>query len=233
MGERVIEWLQMKKIQKKKECGQKIMFWENLNALCAEKGISVARLCAELRLSNSISTKWKRGALPSNATLKKIADYFGVTAEYLLGRSDGGLRITEDYTTFPVIGEIAAGYESIGAEDWSGETVDIPNVWLKGRKPGEFFVLSVRGDSMYPLYIEGDKVLILKCSTLDYPGQVGAVIYNDEYTTLKKVEYKAGEDWLTLVPVNPNYRPERIENEALEHCRVIGIPKLVIREIEE
>ena len=40
-----------------------------------------------------------------------------------------------------------------------------------------------------------------------------------------------GEDWLKLVPINPEYPPKTIEGEELDHCRVIGIPKLLIREI--
>ena len=46
------------------------------------------------------------------------------------------------------------------------------------------------------------------------------------------MEYKEGEDWLNLIPINPNYEPVRIEGEALEHCRVLGIPKLLIRELD-
>lgn len=86
---------------------------------------------------------------------------------------------------------------------------------------------------MYPMYQDGDRVLILKQSTLNHSGQVGAILYNDEFATLKKVEYVMGEDWMKLVPINPSYEPELIEGEALEHCRVIGIPKLLIRDIKE
>ncbi len=140
-------------------------------------------------------------------------------------------NITNDYTTFPVYGDIAAGYESIGLEDWSGDTVNIPNEYLIGRGREEFIVLRVKGDSMYPTYQDGDKVLVLKQSTLNYSGQVGAVLYDEEYATLKKVEFAAGEDWMKLVPINPNIAPEKIEGERLERCRIIGIPKLLIREI--
>lgn len=175
----------------------------------------------------------------SQSKIVAIADALHTTPSYLMGWDDlpesksVAPNISEDFVTFPVIGEIAAGFDSIGIEDWTGDSIDVPISYLKGRKVNDFFVLAVKGDSMYPLYQDGDKVLILKCSTLDYSGQIGAVLYDDEYTTLKKVEYKVGEDWLTLVPINPTYRPERIENEALEHCRIIGKPKLLIREIEE
>ena len=94
-------------------------------------------------------------------------------------------------------------------------------------------MLQVKGDSMYPQYQNGDKVLILKQSTMDYSGQIGVVIYNDDMGTLKKIEYAQGEDWMKLVPVNPNHPVVKIENEDLEHCRVLGIPKLLIREITD
>lgn len=140
--------------------------------------------------------------------------------------------ITEDVVTFPVIGEIAAGYDEIAVEDWSGDTVDIPTSYLKGRKKEDFFVLSVHGDSMYPMYLNGDKVLILKQNTLDHSGDVGAILYEGECATLKKVEYVQGEDWLRLVPINPEYQPKLIEGPDLELCRVIGIPRLLVREID-
>lgn len=139
--------------------------------------------------------------------------------------------ITEDVITFPVIGEIAAGYDEIAVEDWSGDTVDIPTSYLNGRKKEDFFVLSVHGDSMYPMYLNGDKVLILKQNTLDHSGDVGAILYEGECATLKKVEYVQGEDWLRLVPINPEYQPKLIEGADLELCRVIGVPRLLVREI--
>ncbi len=168
--------------------------------------------------------------------IKLLADKLNTTPAYLMGWEEEDERfpspgITEDYTTFPVIGEIAAGYDRIAVENWDGEKIDIPNSYLGGRKPTEFFVLLVKGESMYPTYQDGDKVLILKQTTLNYSGQIGAIIYEDDCATLKRVEYVNGEDWLRLVPVNPNFPPITIENEALEHCRVLGIPKLVIREI--
>ena len=139
---------------------------------------------------------------------------------------------TDDYATFPVIGEIAAGYDSIALEEWEGDTVEIPVSFLKGRNSEEYFVLRVKGDSMYPFYMENDKVLILKQPTLNYSGQVGAILYDGELATLKKVEFVPGEDWMKLIAINPNVPPKKIEGPDLERCKVMGIPKLLIREIE-
>jgi repressor LexA len=80
--------------------------------------------------------------------------------------------------------------------------------------------------------MDGDKVLILRQTTLNHSGEIGAIMYED-YATLKKVEYVNGEDWLKMIPVNPQYPPKRIESSELEECRVLGIPKLLIKEIDE
>lgn len=140
--------------------------------------------------------------------------------------------ITENYTTFPVIGDIAAGFDSIAFESWDGDTIEVPESYLKGHHKSEFFVLRVKGDSMYPLYQDGDRVLIFKQTDVNASGDIGAVIYDDEIGTLKKVEYVKGENWMRLVPINPNIPPIMIEGERLDHCRIIGIPKLLIREVE-
>ena len=179
----------------------------------------------------------------SQSKIMAFAKALHTTPAYLMGWNDNPApsrfdnlpspEITDDYVEFPVIGEVAAGYECIAVEDWEGERIKIPSDFLIGHNKEDFFVLQVKGDSMYPQYQNGDKVLILKQSTMDYSGQIGVVIYNDDMGTLKKIEYAQGEDWMKLVPVNPNHPVVKIENEDLEHCRVLGIPKLLIREITD
>lgn len=211
------------------------MFAEVLKNLRNSHNLSQEGLASIIGVSKSTIGMYEQGKrIPkADATLKKLAEYFNVSIDYLMGLSDKfpAPNITEDYTTFPVIGEIAAGYNHIAVENWEGETVDIPNSYLRGRSYNEFIVLCVKGNSMYPLYHDGDKVLVLKQTTLNNSGDIGAILYDDEIATIKKVEYVHGEDWLRLVPINPAFMPELIEGERLEHCRVIGIPKLLIREI--
>lgn len=179
--------------------------------------------------------------IPANK-IKAISEKLGTTPAYLMGwetesdkKSDyinlPPPNITEDYTTFPVEVEIAAGYEHIALEDWEGDTVDISNDYLRGHNKSEFFVLRVKGDSMYPEYQDGDKVLVLKQPVVNYSGQVGVAVYDGELATLKKIEYTEGESWARLVPINPAFPPKFIENEDLEYLRVLGIPKLIIREV--
>ena len=61
------------------------MFYERLVTLCAAKGTNPTALCDALGLAQSAATRWKQGSIPRDTTLNKIAKYFGVTPEYLLG----------------------------------------------------------------------------------------------------------------------------------------------------
>ena len=204
-----------------------------------------SELCRMTGIGKSAMSQYMSGAFrPKQDNTYKIAKALDVSETWLMGfdvpmereRSKSDARfpspnITDEYTTFPVIGNIAAGYDHIAVENWEGDTINVPDDYLVGHNKEDFFVLRVVGDSMYPMYHENDKVLILKQSTLTSSGEIGAVLYDDEIATLKKVEYAYGEDWLRLVPINPIYKPEFIEGEKLEHCRIIGVPKLLIREI--
>lgn len=61
------------------------MFYDIFSQLCAEKGVSCKQATLEMGFGNSTATQWKkRGTPPKGESLQKIADYFGVTTDYLL-----------------------------------------------------------------------------------------------------------------------------------------------------
>ena len=66
---------------------------------------------------------------------------------------------------------------------------------------------------------------------MDRSGQIGVVVYNGDSATLKKIEYVTGEDWMKLIPINPAFPPKTIKGADLEQCKVIGIPKVLIRNL--
>lgn len=62
------------------------MFYEQLTKLCAQNHISLTTLATkELHMSVSNVTKWKNGNVPKSDTVQKIAAYFNVSTDYLLG----------------------------------------------------------------------------------------------------------------------------------------------------
>lgn len=61
------------------------MFYDTFSALCVQNGVSPNKACIDCAISRTSVAKWKKGATPNGATVSKIADYFGVTTDYLLG----------------------------------------------------------------------------------------------------------------------------------------------------
>lgn len=63
-------------------------FYEKLENLCKNRGITVTSLANELGYSSSAGTTWKKSkGLPRNSTIKKIADYFGIPISYFSDES--------------------------------------------------------------------------------------------------------------------------------------------------
>ena len=61
------------------------MFFDNFVKLCNSVGKTPSAVVQELGMAKSAVTNWrKRGNRPTEANLRKIADYFGVTIYYLL-----------------------------------------------------------------------------------------------------------------------------------------------------
>jgi len=82
------------------------VFFDRFQSLCDEKNISVYRACTDIGLNRSAVAKWKAGGKPNGTTAGKLADYFGVTTDYLLGKSDdrGGRAVSDEDIKFALFG---------------------------------------------------------------------------------------------------------------------------------
>lgn len=60
------------------------MFYDVFTSLCEKKGVSPNKALTDCGVSRTSTAKWREGAIPRGVTLQKIADYFGVTTDYLL-----------------------------------------------------------------------------------------------------------------------------------------------------
>lgn len=86
------------------------MFFNRFKELCDERGISVYRACTDIGLNRSAVAKWKSGGKPNGSTAAKLAEYFGVTTDYLLGKSTektpakGQRAVSDDDIKFALFG---------------------------------------------------------------------------------------------------------------------------------
>lgn len=130
----------------------KRIFAKNLNSIMEECDRTPSDIVNLLGVSKSTVSSWRNGEkMPRMDKIEALANYFGcLKSDLIEQKSLRAPEVTEDTVIFPVIGEIAAGYDYPAYEDWSGDTVEIPKSYLHGRSRDDFFVLSVKGDSMYP-----------------------------------------------------------------------------------
>ena len=71
------------------------MFKEIFIRLCNEKGITPSKACRDVKIAPATFSCWDENSIPRQATLLRIADYFGVTVDYLLGK-DAPKSVTPD-----------------------------------------------------------------------------------------------------------------------------------------
>lgn len=87
------------------------MFFERFSALCKEHNETPNSVAKIIGASSGSVTAWKKGTDPRNATLTKIADYFGVSTDFLLGKENekaptmaGERSVSDDDIKFALFG---------------------------------------------------------------------------------------------------------------------------------
>lgn len=102
--------------------------------------------------------------------------------------------------SIPLLGSVKAGYNYLAQENWIG-TVDVETSLVGDGK--DFFALKVKGDSMAPVFIEDDIVIVKKQNNCEN-NEFAIVIINGDEGTLKKI--KKTDNGIILQPLNPAYR---------------------------
>ncbi|MCC2259793.1 LexA family transcriptional regulator [Intestinimonas sp. CLA-AA-H199] len=194
--------------------------------ICSERGIKPTNACKESGVGGSFINDIERGRVPSVVKVQMLADYLGVTTSELLGEASG---TTPGAIRISVLGTIPAGIPIDAVEDildWE----EIPVSWTTGDR--EYFGLRVKGDSMYPRYLEGDTVILRKQSTCD-SGDDCAVMVNGNDATLKQVILR-GDRGLELRPVNTAYPPKSYSPAEIESLpvQIIGVVVELRRKIK-
>lgn len=85
------------------------MFWENFFKLCVYNNTKPLKVVQALNIGSGSITKWKNGTIPNGETLLKIANYFNVTTDYLLGLTATPERKVEDnpiYVSYNALSDI-------------------------------------------------------------------------------------------------------------------------------
>ena len=172
----------------------------------------------------------KRNVTP--ALLKNLANVYHINyidlyekAGYL-DLAEYERKETSAKCILPLLGTVKAGYDYLAQENWIG-TVEVDNNLIKDCS--EYFALNVKGDSMFPVLIEGDIVIVRKQEDFENGDIVVAIVNGDEATIKKGKKTSTG---IFLQPLNTAYEPLIYTYDEMKSIPVIivGIVKQLKRE---
>ena len=167
---------------------------------------------------------------PSPLTLKELAKIYNL--DYIdLYEKAGYLDLAEKErlenkstsksAVVFVYGTIPAGIPMECIEDII-DTEEISADMLKGGK--QYFGLKIKGNSMYPDYLDGDIIILEKIDDCE-SGDECCVMVNGSDGTFKKVI--KNENGIILQPLNSEYQPMFYTNEQIKSLPVRIIGKVV------
>lgn len=208
------------------DLGNKEIFAKNLNYYMNINKKNRSDVCRDLDIPYSTFTDWCNANIyPRIDKIEMLANYFDIKKSDLVENKEKLDMIGNPVTSIPILGTVKAGYDYMAQENWEG-TIDIDK---KLAESGEMFALKVHGDSMYPVLIEDDIVIIKKQDDFETGDIVVAIINGDE-ATIKKG--KKSDNSILLQPLNTNYEPLIFTYDEMKTIPVtiVGIVKQLKRE---
>lgn len=191
----------------------------NLKKLRNIKGLNQKQVADFLGVTRPTYTRYEAGERePDKHTLNLLADFFDVSIDYLLGRTNSPQNVAG--IQIPVLGEVQAGLPISAITD----IIDYEEITPAMASLGEHFALKVKGSSMEPKFSHGDVVIVRQQSDIDN-GDIAIVLIDGESATIKKIQ--KSEDGIILIATNSNYEPIFYNNEQIEELPVIILGKVI------
>lgn len=191
---------------------------ERLRRVREEKDMRQNYVAICLGIKPQQLSKWEAGKTsPSRENMGKLAELYGVTMDYLMGRE----VILSGFPTaypmpqqnhLPIYGAIKCGPGGLAMEELLGYADSV-------KDPATHFMLMCYGDSMLPDFRDGDIVTIHQQEEVE-SGEIAAVIVDGEEGTLKRVVIH--ENAITLVALNPAYPPRIFAGEEMNRVHIVG-----------
>lgn len=209
------------------DLGNKEIFAKNLKYYMELNNKDRNDICKDLQFPYTTFAEWYNGNIyPRIDKIELIANYFGIKKSDLIERKDRTDKLGNPVISIPVLGTVKAGYNYLAQENWVG-TIDIEKS-LVGTD-NNYFALKVKGDSMFPVLIEDDIVIIKKQNDFENGDIVVAIINGDEATIKKGKKSEVG---ILLQPLNNSYEPLIFTYNEMKNIPVIivGIVKQLKRD---
>lgn len=166
-------------------------FKDRLVKLRKELGLTQEDFAQKIGYTRTAISAWEIGRNePSNADTVRIAEFFGVSTDYLLCKTDirNNVSNIDDSNKriymCPVYGQISAGQPNWAEECIEGRIPLDPDL-MGIINPEEHYFLRVNGRSMDKIIRDGAFALIHKQDMVE-DGEIAVVLVNGSSATLKK-----------------------------------------------
>lgn len=189
-----------------------------------EMKLTLAELGNMIGVAPSTIQRYEAGSIsrPKIPVIKAICNALDVSYEWVTGKSADPLppnafpAESSANVRIPVIGRVAAGLACHADHNIEGyEYVPADEI----SEHEDYVYLKVKGDSMSPLILEGDLVLV-RCQDIVDNGTYGVVIIDNEDGVVKKIYMSKGR--IELRSENPYYPPRVFEGEECARVRIFG-----------
>jgi repressor LexA len=196
-----------------------------LKILREEKGLSQPDMAKFLNISvpgYSYYENEKRDM--STEIQKKLANFFNVSIDYLVGNSNerqSNTNLLNKLFLIPIVGKVPAG-EPLLAEDNIEGYLPIDPMMYNLSSPDNLFFLKVVGESMNNIVPNGSFVLVRKQDSAEDGDVIVAIVNGDDEATLKRFK-QLESSFVMLEPDSsfPEYTP-RIVNLRDTEFKIIG-----------
>lgn len=209
------------------DLGNKEIFAKNLNYYMNINKKNRSDVCRDLDIPYSTFTDWCNANIyPRIDKIEMLANYFDIKKSDLVENKEKLDMIGNPVTSIPILGTVKAGYDYLAQENWIG-TIDVETSLVGNGK--DYLALKVHGNSMSPVLIEDDIVIIKKQNDFENGDIVVAIINGDE-ATIKKG--KKSDSSILLQPLNTAYEPLIFTYDEMKTIpvEIIGIVKQLKRE---
>jgi len=208
-------------------------FNNNLNFIRKKKNITQQELADKTNIERSTISRIENGEIDTSIdNAIKIANALEIPLEEITAKdlrfdNISPVIIDKDVIKIPVLGVIPAGVPIEAIEDVL-DYEEIPKDWCKGGK--EFFGLLIKGDSMFPKYIDNDVVIFEKTNDFNNGDECAVMVNGDDCTFKKVLKHDHG---ITLQPLNSAYDIKMYSNEDIEKLpiKIIGVAKEMRRKL--
>ncbi|UOH17207.1 S24 family peptidase [Acinetobacter sp. NyZ410] len=196
---------------------------QRIRALRRSKKLTQVQLAKIAGVSSPAVTEWEKDSyLPKAASLEAMANEFGVTTEYILTGKGGEPK--NEHNVAPIAPKMAPVLSWVQAGVFTNvEAIDMSRVeeWLPLPDDcDKCFYLKVQGLSNYPVFEEGDYILVDPTVQYDemQSGDVIVVRKHDEATFKRLVIETDNSRYLQAI--NPEFKPNIIPLD--EECIFVG-----------